>query len=136
MRGIRTVAYFPNLNPTHRPCDGKSLVAGSTRRVSLPCPHYLLHTLCEQLHREISWTESTFTRSQRSGSEHAPARSCLILEFFKAGRIVRRHGFGLGTAGGAGIDGGAGALIGGFGLDILPAPLSVLFTPWFMVPGW
>jgi len=41
------------------------------------------------------------------------------------GRLVQGHGFGIGTAG-AGTVAGADALIGGFGLDILPTPFGAL----------
>ena len=52
-----------------------------------------------------------------------------------AARLVRGHGFGSGTAGVGIVAGAAGALIGRFGLDIAPAPFSMLFIPWFMVRG-
>jgi hypothetical protein len=78
-----------------------------------------------------------FTRSQAEAGRSAPRPALALLSGFSKsmrecpGRLVQGHGFGLGTAG-AGTVAGAGALIGGFGLDILPTPSSMLFIPGFI----
>src|SRR5271157_5834055 len=108
---------FPISSPTQRQCNGKSQ---DSRAASVP---------------------NDFTRSQAVAGRSMPRPALASFSSFSKsmrecpGRLVRGHGFGLGTAG-AGTVAGAGALIGGFGLDILATPLGMLFIPWLMEPGW